>query len=85
MSSQEKGETVRASTISSYLDMLEKAYIVYRVNRFDIKGKEMLKSLSKYHGIDTGIRNMLMGYSDSDMEHILETVIYFELLHRGYH
>lgn len=84
MSSQKKGENIRASTISSYLDMLEKAYIVYQVNRFDIKGKEMLKSLSKYYVIDTGIRNMLMGYADSDMGHILETVVYFELLHRGY-
>ncbi|MHC1724363.1 MAG: ATP-binding protein [Aminipila sp.] len=84
LSSQGKGDNVKASTISSYLDMLEKAYIVYQVHRYDIKGKEMLKTLSKYYVIDTGIRNMLMGYSDSDIGHILETVVYFELLRRGY-
>lgn len=82
--SQGKGDNVKASTISSYLDMLEKAYIVYQVHRYDIKGKEMLKTLSKYYVIDTGIRNMLIGYSDSDIGHILETVVYFELLRRGY-
>jgi predicted AAA+ superfamily ATPase len=54
------------------------------VHRYDIKGKEMLKSLSKYYVVDTGIRNMLMGYSDNDIGHILETVVYFELLRRGY-
>lgn len=84
LSSQGKGDNVKATTISNYLDMLEKAYIVYQVHRYDIKGKEMLKTLSKYYVIDTGIRNMLMGYSDSDIGHILETVVYFELLRRGY-
>ena len=61
-----------------------KAYIVYQANRFDIKGKEQLKTLSKFYVTDTGIRNMLMGYSDGDMGHVLETVVYFELLRRGY-
>jgi predicted AAA+ superfamily ATPase len=64
--------------------MLEKAYIIYQVHRYDIKRKELLKSLSKYYVVDTGIRNMLMGYSDNDLGHILETVVYFELLRRGY-
>ena len=89
LSSQGKGEsvkkTIKSSTIASYLEVLEKAYIVYKVNRFDIKGKEQLKTLSKYYVTDTGIRNMLMGYSDNDdMGHVLETVVYFELLRRGY-
>jgi predicted AAA+ superfamily ATPase len=64
--------------------MLEKAYIIYRVSRYDIKGKEMLKTLSKYYVVDTGIRNMVMGYSDNDIGHVLETIVYFELLRRGY-
>ena len=84
ISSQSKGEATKASTISSYLGMLENAYIIYQVSRYDIKGKEMLKTLSKYYVVDTGIRNMLIGYSDNDMGHILETVVYFELLRRGY-
>ena len=84
LSTQEKGENVKSSTIASYLDVLEKAYIIYKVNRYDIKGKEQLKTLSKYYVSDTGIRNALMGYSDSDYGHVLETVVYFELLRHGY-
>jgi predicted AAA+ superfamily ATPase len=84
LSSQSKGEFIKSSTISGYLAMLEKAYIIYQAHRYDIKGKEMLKSLSKYYVVDTGIRNMLMGYSDNDIGHILETVVYFELMRRGY-
>ena len=84
LSSQEKGRSVKSSTIASYLVTLEKAYIVYQASRFDIKGKEQLKTLSKFYVTDTGIRNMLTGYSGSDMGHVLETVVYFELLRRGY-
>jgi predicted AAA+ superfamily ATPase len=84
LSAQEKGEGAKSSTISTYLDTLEKAYIVYQVSRFDIKGKEQLKSLSKFYVTDTGIRNALAGYSDGDIGHVLETVVYFELLRRGY-
>jgi predicted AAA+ superfamily ATPase len=84
LSAQEKGESVKSSTIASYLGTLEKAYIVYQVNRFDIKGKEQLKTLSKFYVTDTGIRNALMGYSDGDMGQVLETVVLFELLRRGY-
>jgi len=84
LNAQEKGEGVKSSTIASYLGTLEKAYIVYQAHRFDIKGKEQLKTLSKFYVADTGIRNALMGYSDGDMGHVLETVVYFELLRRGY-
>ena len=82
--SQGKNEIAKTATISSYLDMLEKAYIIYPVKRYDIKGKEQLKNLVKYYVADTGIRNMLMGYSDSDFGHVLETVVYLELIRRGY-
>ena len=84
LSSQGKGDNVKASTIATYLTTLEKAYIVYQAHRFDIKGKEQLKTLSKFYVADTGIRNALMGYSGSDTGHVLETVVYFELLRRGY-
>lgn len=50
----------------------------------DIKGKEQLKNLAKYYVVDTGIGNMLMGYSDNDLGHVLETVVYLELIRRGY-
>jgi len=84
LSAQQKGEGVKSSTVAAYLDALEKAYIIYQANRFDIKGKEQLKTLSKLYVVDTGIRNALMGYSDGDMGHVLETVVYFELLRRGF-
>ena len=63
---------------------MEKAYVFYGVGRYDIKGKQYLKTQSKYYIVDTGIRNMLLGYRDVDRGHILENVVYFELLRRGY-
>ncbi|MDR1668551.1 MAG: ATP-binding protein, partial [Oscillospiraceae bacterium] len=84
LSAQEKGENVKSSTVMAYLDTLQKAYIVYQAGRFDIKGKEQLKTLSKFYVTDSGIRNALMGYTGGDIGHMLETVVYFELLRRGY-
>ena len=79
-----KGDNIKSSTVAAYLDALQKAYIVYEVNRFDIKGKEQLKTLSKFYVTDTGIRNALLGHAEGDIGHVLETVVYFELLRRGY-
>ena len=84
LTTQEKGGNIKSSTVTTYLNTLEKAYIVYQAHRFDIKGKEQLKTLSKFYVADTGIRNALTGYSGGDMGHVLETVVYFELLRRGY-
>jgi predicted AAA+ superfamily ATPase len=58
--------------------------ILYRVDRYDIKSKEQLKTLSKYYIVDTGIRNAVLGTSEGDLGHVLETVVYFELLRRGH-
>ena len=54
------------------------------IKRFDIKGKEYLRTLGKYYIVDIGLRNYLLGYRDGDSGHILENIIYFELLRRGY-
>ena len=59
-------------------------YIFYEIKRFDIKGKEYLKTLGKYYIVDTGLRNYLLGYREGDTGHILENIVYFELLRRGY-
>ncbi len=56
----------------------------YEIKRFDIKGKEYLKTLGKYYISDIGIRNCLLGLRDRDRGHVLENVVYFELLRRGY-
>ena len=84
LNTQSKGVSVKSSTIATYLDTLEKAFIVYKVDRYDIKGKEQLKTLSKYYVADSGIRNAIMGYAGSDIGHVLETIVYFELLRRGF-
>lgn len=79
-----QGTKVTHNTILNYLAMLENAYIIYKAPRYDIKGKEVLKTLEKYYIVDTGIRNVTLGFRDSDYGHIIENVVYFELLRRGY-
>lgn len=79
-----QGTKITHNTVLNYLTMLENAYILYRVPRYDIKGKELLKTLEKYYIIDTGIRNVVLGFKNSDLGHIIENVVYFELLRRGY-
>lgn len=71
-------------TIQAYIEALTEAYIFYEIKRFDIKGKEYLRTLGKYYIVDIGLRNYLLGYRDGDSGHILENIIYFELLRRGY-
>ena len=71
-------------TIQAYIEALKESYIFYEIKRFDIKSKEYLKTLGKYYIVDIGLRNYLLGYRDGDTGHILENIIYFELLRRGY-
>ncbi len=78
------GRKTTSETIDNYLKMLEDAYIIYKANRYDLKGKLFLKTLEKYYFVDMGIRNQLTGLRDSDYGHLLENIIYLELLRRGY-
>lgn len=71
-------------TIDNYLKMLENAFIVYKADRSDIKSKALLKTLGKYYIADTGIRNIILGYRNIDEGHLLENVVYLELLRRGF-
>jgi len=71
-------------TIAAYVGALRESYMFYEIKRFDIKGKAELKTLGKYYIVDIGLRNFLMGYRDVDIGHILENIVYFELLRRGY-
>ena len=71
-------------TIQAYIQALTESFIFYEIKRFDIKGKEYLKTLGKYYIVDIGLRNYLLGYRDGDSGHILENIVYFELLRRGY-
>lgn len=76
--------TPSAHTVQAYVDALLEAYFFYEIKRFDIKGKEFLRTLGKYYIVDIGLRNYLLGFRDRDSGHALENVVYFELLRRGY-
>ena len=71
-------------TVEKYISMLHSAYIFFSVGRYDVKGKQLLKTLGKNYIIDMGFRNMLLGYRDADRGHILENIVYLELLRRDY-
>ena len=64
--------------------MLENAFIVYQADRSDIRSKALLKTLGKYYIADTGLRNIILGFRNIDEGHLLENVIYLELLRRGF-
>ena len=73
------------NTIANYVDALMDSYLVFKAGRYDIKGKEFLKTQEKYYVIDIGLRYYMLGQSSGrDMGHILENVVYLELLRRGY-
>ena len=71
-------------TISAYINALLESYIFYEVKRFDIKGKDYLRTLGKYYIVDPGLRTYLLGNRGGDVGHILENIVYLELLRRGY-
>ena len=71
-------------TIASYVGALKESYMFYDVKRFDIKGKEYLRTLGKYYIVDIGLRNYLLGFRDRDRGHSLENIVYFELLRRRF-
>jgi len=71
-------------TIQAYVAALTEAYVFYDVKRYDIKGKEYLRTLGKYYIVDLGLRNYLLGFRDMDRGHALENLVYFELLRQGW-
>ncbi len=72
-------------TVSKYIDTLVEAYLFYKVNRYDVKGKQHLTSQEKYYLVDLGFRNALLGKElASDTGHLLENIIYLELKRRNY-
>lgn len=71
-------------TVQAYINTLLESYFFYEIKRFDIKGKEYLRTLGKYYIVDIGIRNYLLGMRNRDTGHAIENVVYFELLRRGY-
>lgn len=79
------GRSINVRTVESYLSAFMDSYIIYQAKRFDVKGKQYLKTLEKYYMVDIGLRNAMLGSkSNADVGHILENVIYLELIRRGY-
>lgn len=78
------GRKIDVKTVERYLEGLMESFIVYQAKRYNIKGKQYLKTLEKYYVVDIGMRYMLLGTRGTDVGHILENVIYLELRRRGY-
>lgn len=78
------GRKISVPTVESYLSALIDSFIIYKVGRYDIKGKQYLSSGSKYYVADIGLRYFLLGTKQTDQGHILENVVYLELIRRGY-
>ena len=78
------GRKIDTKTVEKYLSALTESYIIYQAKRYNIKGKQYLKTLEKYYVVDIGLRFMLIGSQQADIGRILENVVYLELLRRGY-
>lgn len=79
-----QGRKISNHTVETYLEGLTDSLLMYRVSRYDIKGKDYLQLLDKYYIADIGLRYYLLGLNSTDRGHILENVVYLELVRRGY-
>lgn len=79
-----KQKNIAGKTVAKYISMLCNAFVFFSVGRYDVKGKQLLKTLGKDYIIDMGFRNMLLGYRDADRGHIIENIVFLELLRRDY-
>lgn len=81
---KQDGQTTHNTTVEKYLEYLEKSFVFYKVNRFDLKGRKQLATQEKYYLVDVGLLNVLVGKDRiTDRGHILENIVYLELLRRG--
>jgi uncharacterized protein len=78
------GRKIDVKTVEKYLSALQNSFIVYEAKRYDVKGKQYLQTLEKQYVVDVGMRSMLLGNRSFDADHILENIVYLELVRRGY-
>ena len=78
------GRKIDSKTVEKYINSLMESYVIYQANRYNIKGKEYLKTLEKYYVVDIGLRYALLGRKSTDVGHILENIVYLELIRRGF-
>lgn len=81
---KKNGRSITNETVDSYLKMIEDAYFIYRVPRFELNGKQLLQTQGKYYFVDNGLRNSIVGFSSYDSGSCYENLVYMELLRRGY-
>lgn len=79
---KKNGSNITNETVDSYLKMIENAYFIYRVPRYELKGKQLLKTQGKYYFVDNGLKNIISGFSSYDTGSSYENLIYIELLRR---
>lgn len=75
---------IDSKTVDKYIRGLTDSLLLYEARRYNIKGKEFLKTMNKYYAADVGMRNMLVKGSSTDLGHVLENIVYLELKRRGY-
>ena len=78
------GRKIDSKTVEKYINALMESYVIYQATRYNIKGKEHLKTLEKYYVVDIGLRYSLLGYGSTDIGRILENIVYLELIRRGF-
>lgn len=78
------GRKTSQPTVENYMRFLEECFLIYKVERYDVRGKEILKNIAKYYIADTGLRNMLLGFRNIDTGHILENQVFLELKRRHF-
>ncbi len=78
------GRKIDVKTVEKYVSALTESFVMYQAKRYNVKGKQYLKTLEKYYAVDMGLRYMLLGTRSTDVGHILENVVYLELIRRGY-
>ena len=78
------GRKTTSATIENYIQALKEAYILYDAGRYDVKGRQHLKSLEKYYIVDQSLRSLLLANKGTDIGHILENIVFLELKRRGY-
>ncbi len=80
-----RGLSISNHTVENYISAFVESFLIYKVEQFDVKGKNLLARDYKYYSVDSGLRSYLLGKkADSDMGHILENIVFLELLRRGY-
>lgn len=80
----EKQTKISSATIDKYLDYFVDAFLIYRANRYDVKGKRYMQTPLKYYYTDVGLRNARLGFRQQEETHIMENVLYLDLIRRGY-